>query len=95
MGAGVEEADIKFEARMGPMAPEVETNPGPYKISFRTTEVRENVFARAKNLPRTRFKRISIVPDTTKMQRDEDRELMNEADRLNNARSEEEALNWI
>lgn len=95
MCAVVEDTDIKFEARMGPLTPEVADNPRPLKISFRTTEVREQVFNKARNLPKTRFKMISIVPDTTKMQRDEDKELMDEADRLNNERSEEEALNWV
>ena len=52
------------------------------------------IFDKARNLPKTTYKEISIVPDLMSLQRQEDQELKDEADQLNQDMEEEEALNW-
>lgn len=93
--AVVEPTDIKFAHRLGPMREDVSSKPRPLRVSFRDIGTLEQVFSRARNLPRTRFKGVSLTPDLTEMQRTEDQELMAEADRLNAELDENEALNWI
>lgn len=87
--------DVKYTTRLGAMGPTVATKPRPLKISFRTQTQREEVLSKAKNLPKTRFKKCSLTPDLTALQRTEDEELMKEAEQLNRNMSEEERLNWV
>ena len=68
--------------------------PRPLKISFRKLALREDYFSKARHLQKTKFKDVSIVPDLAKQQRDEDKELSDEADRLNDQLSESVSLNW-
>ena len=84
----------KFVYRIGELTPTVDDNPRPLKIGFRSLSAREMIFDKARNLPKTMYKDISIVPDLTSLQRQEDKELKDEADQLNQDMEEEEALNW-
>lgn len=84
----------KFVYRLGELNEEVEENPRPVKIGLRSLEVREKIFDKARNLPKTRYKDISIVPDLTALQRKEDKELQDEVDQLNQDMDQEESLNW-
>ena len=94
MCAVVEDKDIKFAHRLGPIRDDIETKPRPLRICFRDNSTLETVFDKARNLPRTRFRGVSLTPDLTELQRTEDQDLMTEADNLNNEMSEEDRLNW-
>lgn len=95
IGVKLAEDDIKYSVRLGDLNDRrVEEEPRPLKISFRKLALREEIFNNARNLQKTQFKEVSIVPDLTKQQRDEDKDLRAEADRLNSELSETEALNW-
>ena len=91
----VREEDVKFAARVGKMTDAVATKPRPLKISFRDTRTREQIFANAKNLPRTQFRDVSIVPDLTDLQRQDDKDLFKEAERLNEEMDAEMAENYF
>ena len=68
--------------------------PRPLLVRLRTVELKDQVFASAKNLKgSSNFSRISIVPDLTRQQRNEDKALMDEAELKNSKMTEEEALN--
>ena len=89
------DADTRFMVRTGELNERVTAKPRPLLVGLRTSELREQVFAGARNLKESRiFSKISIAPDLTKQQRNEDKELMDEADRKNSEMTEEEALNW-
>lgn len=90
----VEVEDVKFATRLGTLTDSAQDNPRPLRMGFRTQQVRENIFAGARLLPKTKYKNVSIVPDLTQQQREEDKELRDEADRLNKEMTRDEALNW-
>ena len=90
----VEEEDVKFANRLGTLSDDAVENPRPLRISFRKQQVRENIFANARLLPKTAYKNVSIVPDLTQQQREEDKEMRDEVDKLNKDLTEDEALNW-
>ena len=94
IGVKVTDDDVKFSVRLGDLTDKVVEEPRPLKISFRKLALREDIFSKARNLQTTKFKDVSIVPDLTKQQRDEDKELRDEADRLNDQLSESDSLNW-
>ena len=85
--------DIKFCARAGAWE-ENRKDPRPLCIGLRSSTVREKIFSSAKNLANTNYRNLSIIPDLTHQQREEDRELIKEVDSLNAGLSEEESLNW-
>ena len=90
----VEEEDVKFANRLGTLSDDAVENPRPLRISFRKQQVRENIFANARLLPKTAYKNVSIVPDLTQQQREEDKEMRDDVDKLNKDLTEDEALNW-
>ena len=90
----VEEEDVKFANRLGTLSDDAVENPRPLRISFRKQQVRENIFANARLLPKTAYKNVSIVPNLTQQQREEDKEMRDEVDKLNKDLTEDEALNW-
>ena len=94
MKAKVDEDDVKFAARIGKLTPAIADKPRPLKMSFRDLSVKESVFNAARNLPRTRYNKISIVPDLTDLQRKEDQDLNNECDEKNAQLNTEDALNF-
>ena len=87
--------DVKFAVRLGAMTEDIMDNPRPLRLSLRSQQLRECIFENARHLPKTRFNHVSIIPDLTTQQRDEDSELRDEATRLNNEMSAEDSLNWI
>ena len=91
----VMEEDVKFAARVGKMTEAVDNNPRPLKMSFREQGVRERIFASAKKLPGTDFHKVSIVPDLTDMQRQDDKDLFKEAERMNQEMEEEDSENYF
>ena len=92
IGAQITEDDVKFSARIGKMTEAITSKPRPLKLSFRNQKAREHLFDRARNLPKTSFKDVSISPDLTDQQRKEDKELMDETNKLND---ENDDLNFI
>ena len=86
--------DTKFIARLGTIVTNAGAKPRPLKICLHHTDKKEMLFDKARNLPKTTYRELSFVPDLTNMQRQEDQELISEAKRLNDARTQEEALNW-
>ena len=92
--ADIKSEDIKFAIRVGKRTPAVRERPRPVKISFRCKEKRELVFDKARNIPSSVFHEISIVPDLTDQQREEDKALMTEAEKRNDELSEEDRLNF-
>ena len=69
----MEVEDVNFANRLGTLSNSIVENPRPLKISFRSQQVRENIFANARHLPRTIYKGVSVIPDLTKQQRDKDK----------------------
>ena len=94
IGANINNEDVKYAVRVGKRSPGIIENPRPIKMGFRCKNKREMIFNRAKNIPSTEFKDVSIAPDLTDQQRDEDKALMAEAERKNEERTEEERLNF-
>ena len=86
--------DAKFTIRMGKLSPEAAAKPRPIRINLRWPELVEKIFDKARKLPSTQYKEISIVPDLTDLQREEDRDLTKEAEELNAGLDEDESLNW-
>ena len=87
--------DIKFSFRLGELSDKVVEEPRPLCIGLQTTESRDHIFQKAKNLGKSQnFFAVSIVPDLTRMQREEDKGLMKEAERLNTEMTAEDKKNW-
>ena len=91
----VQEEDVKYAVRVGKLTEAAATKPRPLKIGFRNQDVREQIFKNAKNLPSTPFHSVSIVPDLTDQQREDDKEIFEEAKKMNDEMSEEDAENFI
>ena len=90
----VNNSDVKFAARIGKLTQAIADKPRPLKISFRSQNVRENLFNNAKFLPRSGYSHVSIVPDLTDQQREEDKNLFEEAERLNSQLDESENFEY-
>ena len=87
--------DIKFMVRQGELNERVTAKPRPLLIGLRTPVLKDQIFNGARFLKGSQnFFKISIVPDLTRQQREEDKALMDEADQKNNEMNEQEALNW-
>ena len=91
MFTDIRDDNVKFSPRIGKLTDSVSTKPRPFKISFQNTTAREHLFDKARNLPKSSNKSISICPELTNQQRAEDKELMEEMEKLN---IENEDLNW-
>ena len=83
---------VKFMVRAGDMREDVIDNPRPLKVGLRASDIREKVFDKAKQLPQSSYSTVSIAPDLTKQQRDEEKELAKEAKRLTDEQNEEDFL---
>ena len=88
------EEDIKFAARIGELKSDQHADPRPVKLAFRSVQLRESLLANTRRLPRTDFARVSIVPDLTELQRNEDKELTEEAEKLTEELNPEDQKNW-
>ena len=88
------EDDIKFAARIGELKTDQQADPRPVKLAFRSVQLRESLLANTRKLPRTDFARVSIVPDLTELQRNEDKELTEEAEKLTEELNTEDRKNW-
>ena len=89
---GVE--DLKFCRRIG----EKKDEPRPLVVGFHSEVDRAKLLKRAKNLEKTVFTNVSVGPDMTKKQRDEENEMKREAEKRNSQLTEEDRsknLQWI
>ena len=94
IGANVSKADIKFAVRPAKIHDNISTKPRSMIVGLKSADLKEEVFLKAKNLKHSRnFSRISIVPDLTTLQRNEDKALTEEAERRNEAMAEDERSN--
>ena len=87
------DTDIKYSVRLGELVQDQE-KPRPLLVSFRRTESRDLVLNSAKELKDSNLKQISIVPDLTKRQQQDDKKLQEEAKKRNEAMNEEDFLEW-
>ena len=85
--------DMKYYVRTGEKNDD--DKPRPLLLGFRDISKRDEVLNSAKNLAKSRFDHISIVPDLTKKQRNDDASLKKEMDRKNDEMDADEAKNWI
>lgn len=93
IGLNLTAESIKFCRRVGP----VREGPRTIVLGMHREADRQLVLSNAKYLARTDFSTVGIVPDLTKRQRQEEKDLGAEADVLNAARSAEEIqknLKW-
>ena len=87
--------EIKFSFRVGELNDKVVEEPRPLCIGFRNSETKDHVLVKAKNLGKTRnYYSISVVPDLTRLQREEDKNLMKEAEQKNLDMNEDDRKNW-
>ena len=85
--------DIKFSVRPGKAGDRPKAR--PLIVGFRNKDLRDRVLDSAKKLKQSHlFSNVSIVPDLTAQQRHEDKELQQEADRLNGELEAEGVLNY-
>ena len=89
------EKDIKVIARAGQWTAAAVSKPRPLIIGFRDPDKRTDLFTAARKLASTKYKNISVSPDLTNQQRDDDRDILKEFDRRNAEMDEAEALNFI
>lgn len=85
---------VKFVRRVGAKG----ENARPMIVGFHSDETRRRVLSGARELQATFFKDVSIVPDLTKRQRDDEEELKNLASRRNNELTEDDRaknLEWL
>ena len=85
---------VKFCRRVGERGEE----PRPMLIGFHRKEDKNELMEKAKDLRKTEFKEVTIVPDLTQQQRKEEMEMTKEAERRNMTRTEEEMaknLEWM
>ena len=89
----VETREIRFTARTGEKKQNTET-PRPFLIGFKNPAKRCEVLDNLVNLKNSEFQNISIVPDLTRRQREDDKSLREEAEKRNNELSEEDSGNF-
>ena len=89
-----EEHDIKFITRTGEVKDDIHERPRPLLIGLKDNNKKQIILNSARKLANSKYKHISIVPDLTKKQRENDNKLRKEAEDKNNELDEDEALNY-
>lgn len=90
----VNKENIKFCKRLG----EIGEEPRPTVIGLNSEEMRRKILEGSRDLQNTKYSRVSVVADLTRRQREEERKMMQEAERRNKNLSEEEKsknLKWL
>jgi hypothetical protein len=92
-GVQVSEA-IRYNKRLGAKK---DHEARPLLLGFRCREDKDKILSKAPKLARAEepWDRVNVVPDMTKRQRQEDKDVKEEAERKNNDMNEEEAKNWV
>lgn len=94
MRARTRKEDIRFCRRLG----EPGDNQRPIVIGLETEEEKRHILSKAKNLQGTKFNHITVVQDLTKVQREKEDKLRNQAKEKNRELSEEDLINnmkWL
>ena len=94
MRANTRKEDIKFSRRLG----EKSSVARPLIIGLENEEQKRHVLFKARNLKRTRFEEVSIVPDLTRKQRKIEDKMRQEAEDRNKQLTKEDRdnnLRWI
>ena len=89
------ERDMKFMTRLGAIRDRDESaNPRPLLVGWNEEETKKSILSNARYLKGSKFEKVSIVPDLTKLQRDKEERLRKEAESLNSKLSREDSLNF-
>ena len=94
LNLGLGDKSIKFCRRVG----EKGDKHRPLVIGFWSESERASLMREARNLEKTMFNDISVAPDLTKIQREEEKEMKKEAERRNTQLSEDDRsknLQWL
>ena len=100
IGVITKEDSIKFSFRVGSDKDDYEQRnlvdyPRPLCIGFRTEDLKEKTLDQARHLGNSStYSHVSIVPDLTVQQREEDKDLMAEMDKRNQDMAEDERGNY-
>ena len=93
IGMRIERQDVKFLRRLG----EAGRDPRPLCIGFHTEGDKNWLLRRGRELEKTRYKDVNVCPDLTRKQRQAEQELKKEAERRNEALSDDDIsknLKW-
>ena len=86
--------DIKFMRRAGKYK-STATRPRPLIMGLKNSTLKDRILNNSSKLAdHDSYSSVSIVPDLTKRQRDEEQQLREEADKLNKEMNPDESLNW-
>ena len=86
-------SDIRFISRPGKISDDPVNEPRPLILGLKTTTQQEKVMGNAHFLADTEYDFISIVPDLTQRQRNDEKKMKEEAEKRNKARTGDD-LNW-
>ena len=95
IGANVNVGEsVKFCRRLGEKK---DGKPRPLQLGFKNRDAKDKIMENTKKLADmdAEWKAISVVHDLTKMQREEEAEMYNEAEEKNTKMSDEEKKNWL
>jgi hypothetical protein len=92
MKLSIKAEDIKFISRLGEKVKEGETR--PLLIGFKDQDTRDSILQNVRKLANTSHSKVSIVPDLTLKQRQEDKRLLGEKEQRNEKLPEEDAKKW-
>ena len=83
--------NIKFAARLGDRPKGNDSKPRPLRVGFKSVQLRADVFESSKKLNSSDgWEEVSIIPDLTKIQREGEKKLRDDAAKRNEERGEEE-----
>ena len=88
------EQDMKFMYRVGEKEKTDQPRPRPLIIGLRKDATAEMILSNCRNLRNSDYNFISVVPDLTHRQRQEEDQMRQEVNRKNEERTEEESENW-
>ena len=88
------DSDVKFFYRAGELPDTATDTPRPVIIGFRNQAKRDEILSKGRNLKDTAFEKISVIPDLTRRQRQEEGKMREEANTKNQELTEEDRLNW-
>ena len=92
--------DVKFMHRIGEANKDKDdsradqTKPRPLLVGFRAIDKKTEVLNNARHLKNSKHEKLSIIPDLTKQQRQEDADLRHKANELNTAMDDAESENY-
>ena len=88
--------DVKYTVRLGERKDNVnyQDKPRPMIVGFRNVQLRDEILRSARNLVKTRYKDVSIGPDLTNKQRQNEAKMRTDAEKLNREMDSADSLNW-